>query len=140
MAYTTGHVFSRLSLRQNNMAQDPRHGEQVTIIINKIEDGEEVATSTLVMSQVCGYLKWEKRPNVIPTFLAYLRSVPNLTKVDTTFMDFVQAHELGIEHEIDWRLWDDLVIATKMKRIEIDEIYSNDADFDTIPGVQRVFE
>jgi predicted nucleic acid-binding protein len=36
--------------------------------------------------------------------------------------------------------WDDIVIASQMKRCGIDEIYSNDSDFDSIPGIKRVFE
>lgn len=123
-----------------HMAQDPRHRELATAIIERIEKGEQVTTSTLVISQVCGYLKWKKRPDVIPSFLAFLRSLPNLIKIDTTFMDFVQAQEFCIEHSLDWRLWDDLIITAQMTRLKIDEIYSNDVDFDIIPGVKRIFE
>jgi predicted nucleic acid-binding protein len=121
------------------MAEDPRYGDVATTIIRRIEEGEEAATSTLVISQVCGYLKWRKRPDVIPNFLGFLRSLPNLTKVDTAFMDFVQAQEFCIRHNLDWRLWDDLIITIQMKRLKIDEIYSNDEDFDVIPGVKRIF-
>ena len=123
-----------------HIAQDPRHGEAATAIIKNIEKGKDVATSTLVISQVCGYLKWKKRSDVISSFLAFLRSLPNLIKVETTFMDFVQAQEFGTEHNIDWRLWDDLVIAVQMKRLKSDEIYSNDIDFDQIPSIKRIFK
>jgi len=123
-----------------HMAQDPKHGEISTTIIKKIERGEQVATSTLVISQVCGYLKWKGRPDVISSFIEFLRSLPNLIKVDTTFMDFVQAQEFCIENNMDWRLWDDLIIAAQMKRLKADEIYSNDADFDRIPGIKRTFK
>lgn len=123
-----------------HIAQDPRYGELATTIIKRIEGGEQVATSTLVISQVCGYLKWKRRSDVVPIFLAFLRSLPNLVKVDTTFMDFIQSQEFCIEHSIHWSLWDDLIIAEQMKRLKIDEIYSNDVDFDTIPGVKRIFK
>ncbi len=122
------------------MAQDPRHGERATTVIKRIEGGEQVATSTLVISQVCGYLKWKKRFDVIPSFLAFLRSLPNLIKVDTTFMDFVEAQHFCVERNIAWKLWDDLVIAMQMRRLGIDEIYSNDADFDIISGARRIFK
>ena len=122
-----------------HMAGDPRYGSIATQIIERIEDGEEVATSTLVISQVCGYLKWKKRSDVIPKFLQFLRSLPNLIKIDTTFIDFVQAQEICIKHDLDWKFWDDLVITVQMNRLEIHEIYSNDNDFDIIPGVKRIF-
>ena len=123
-----------------HMAQDPRYGEPATTIIKRVEDGEQVATSTLVISQVCSYLKWKRRSDVIPIFLTFLRSLPNLVKVDTTFLDFTQAQELCIEHNLHWGLWDDLIIAEQMKHLKIDEIYSNDVDFDTIPGIKRIFK
>jgi len=122
------------------MAQDPRYGEPATTIIKRVEGGEQVATSTLVISQVCSYLKWKKRSDVIPIFLTFLRSLPNLVKVDATFLDFTQAQELCIEHNFHWGLWDDLIIAEQMKHLKIDEIYSNDVDFDTIPGIKRIFK
>jgi predicted nucleic acid-binding protein len=36
-------------------------------------------------------------------------------------------------------IWDDLVIASQMKRMNITEIYSNNSDFDSIAGVKRIF-
>ncbi|MGC8849274.1 MAG: type II toxin-antitoxin system VapC family toxin [Candidatus Bathyarchaeia archaeon] len=94
----------------------------------------------MVISQVCSYLKWRKRPEIIESFLTFLRSIPNLMKVDTTYLDFAQAQEIRTEHEIDWSSWDDIVIAAQMKRLRIQEIYSNDKDFDAIPGIKRVFK
>ena len=123
-----------------HMAEDPVYGDVATRIVERIEGGEESATSTLVISQVCGYLKWKGRQDVIPNFLGFLRSLPNLVKVETTFTDFIRAQEFRGEHNLDWRLWDDLIITVQMKRIKIHEIYSNDADFDVIPTVKRIFE
>jgi len=122
------------------MAQDPRHGEQATRIIKRIEEGEETITSTLIIAQVCGYLKWRKRPEVIGTFLDFILSLPNLKKIETTFMDFIQARELSARYGINWKLWDDLVISAQMKRLNIGDIYSNDTDFDRVPTVRRIFE
>ena len=123
-----------------HMADDPMYGGVATKIIERVEGGEETATSTLVISQVCGYLKWRGRHDVIPDFLGFLRSLPNLVKVETAFTDFVQAQELRAEHDLDWRQWDDLIITVQMKRLKIHEIYSNDADFDNIPEVKRIFK
>jgi len=122
-----------------HMADDPRYGKVATKIIEKIEEGEEVATSTLVISQVCGYLKWKKRADVIRTFLGFLSSIPNLVKIETTFNDFLQALMISAEHNLDWKIWDDILIAVQMKRLGISEVYSNDKDFDRIPGIKRIF-
>ena len=121
------------------MAQDPKYSETAAEIIKRIEEGEEASTSTLVIAQVCGYLKWKRRPDVIPRFLSLLLSFPNVNKIETTFSDFVQARELIAKQNIECKLWDDLVIASQMKRLNIKEIYSNDEDFNIIPNVKRIF-
>ena len=119
---------------------DPKYGDRAGAIVKRIEGGEPAVISTLVISQVCGYLKWKKRTDAIPKFLLFLRSLPNLSKTDTSFLDFVRAQQLSSGANTDWKLWDDLVIAAQMKRLDVDEIYSNDSDFDAIPGIRRIFE
>jgi len=123
-----------------HMAQDPRYGEVASSIIKRVEEGEEAATSTLVIVQVCSYLKWRRRSEAIPLFLNFLRSLPNLLKLETTLNDFIEAEETCRSYNLSWRMWDDMVIVAQMKRIGVEEIYSNDLDFDRIPGVRRVFE
>lgn len=122
------------------MAQDPRYGATATRILERIEEGEEAATSTLVIAQVCSYLRWGKREEVIPIYLGFLRSLPNLVKVDTIFEDLVEAVEMSRKLDLGWRTWDDLVIAAQMARMGVMEIYSNDRDFDEILGVKRIFD
>jgi hypothetical protein len=39
------------------LAADPNYGQKAKDIIEKIEAGEKSATSTLVIAQVCSYLK-----------------------------------------------------------------------------------
>ena len=120
-----------------HMANDPRYGEKATKILEKIEEGELAVTSTLVIVQVCSYLRWKKRTEAIFKFLTLLRSLPSLMKVETTFQDFVYAAEIC--EKVGWDVWDDAVIASQMMRLKISEIYSNDADFDRIPGIKRIF-
>jgi predicted nucleic acid-binding protein len=122
-----------------HMANDPRYGDQANKIIQRIEEGEGASTSTLVIGQACSYLKWKKRADAIPTFLAFLRSLPNLTKVETTFLHFAQAEEFCAKHGIAWRSWDDAIIAIQMRDLGIGEIYTNDSDFDVMPGIARIF-
>jgi predicted nucleic acid-binding protein len=121
-----------------HLASDPKYGRVAKGILSRIQDGEEFAlTSTIVVSQVCSYLKWKKKTSGIQIFLEFLRSLPNLTKGETTFADYLG---LTTWKGIQAGNWDDIVIASQMKRLGIDEIYSNDSDFDSIPGIKRVFE
>ena len=119
------------------MASDPRFGTTAGKILKRIEEKESAVTSTLVISQVSAYLKWKRKADVIPSFLAFLESLPNLSKIETSFSDFVEARRIQHAH---WSQWDDLVIASQMKRSNIGEIYSNDSDFDLISGIERFFE
>lgn len=122
-----------------HLAADPRYGQQASNIVERIDAGEPVATSTIVLIQVCSYLKTKKRQDVIPRFIAFTRSLPNLIKADTSMADFLEAANLQAQHKLKWELWDDIVIAAQMKRLDINEIYSNDSDFDGIPGLKRIF-
>jgi len=122
-----------------HMASDPRYGDKAEKILTRIESEEEALTSTLVIVQVCSYLKWKGSAAKIPLFLALLQSLPSLKKDETSFEDFTAALSLAESHRLPWRMWDDLVIAAQMERLGLREIYSNDADFDRIPGIRRVF-
>ncbi len=122
-----------------HMADDPNYGEAATRILKRIEEGEEAATSTLIISQVCGYLRWKRREDAIPAFLDFLRSLPSLRKVETSFDDLLEAKSTLLKLGLSWRMWDDLVVASQMRKLKISEIYSNDKDFDHIPWVKRIF-
>ena len=58
---------------------------------------------------------------------------------ETTHQDFKNSHLLAAAHHLDYtKLWDDPVLASQMKRLNISEIYSSDADFDKIPQLKRI--
>ncbi|MEM2414888.1 MAG: type II toxin-antitoxin system VapC family toxin [Thermoproteota archaeon] len=122
-----------------HLAADPVYGKTARKIIEKIENGEESYTSTLVIAQVCSYLKWKKRQDVIPIFLTFLKGLASLQKIETSMLDFEEARSLQKQQNLPWSAWDDIVIAAQMKRINVKEIYSNDKDFDKIPWVKRIF-
>jgi predicted nucleic acid-binding protein len=120
-----------------HLASDPKYGKVAKGILTRIQNGEETAmTSTIIISQVSSYLRWKRKADVIPLFVEFLRSLPNLTKVETTFADYLV---LATSRDVRDDNWDDLVISSQMKRCGIHEIYSNDSDFDSIPGIKRAF-
>jgi uncharacterized protein len=121
-----------------HLASDPKYGERARSILKSIQDGEEAITSSLVISQVCGYMRWLKKADQIPKFISLLRSMPSLAKAETTFDDFVRAEGM-IDNKEAWRAWDDYVIAAQMRRVGAKEVYSNDSDFDAIEGIERMF-
>ena len=78
-----------------HLASDPKFGKVSKQILFRIQNGDESAlTSTIVISQVCSYLKWKRKAEAIPLFLEFLRSLPTLTKAETTFADYLEPHYL----------------------------------------------
>jgi len=122
-----------------HLAADPVHGQKAKKILENIQDGEKCATSTLIITQVCSYLKWKKKHEAIPIFLSFLKRLTSLDKVETTVLDFEEARSVQSALKLSWSMWDDIVIAAQMKRLKMKEIYSNDNDFDNIQWVKRLF-
>jgi predicted nucleic acid-binding protein len=122
-----------------HLAADPTYGKTARNFMEKIETGEKSATSTLAIAQVCSYLKWKRRQNIIPLFLSFLKGLTTLQKIETHMLDFEEAGSIQLQFNLPWAMWDDMVIAAQMKRLNIEEIYSNDADFDKIPWIRRFF-
>ena len=122
-----------------HLAADAHYGKRATAILESVENGEETITSTLAISQVCGYLRWKKKEKIIPLFLDLVRGLTSLKKTQTEFMDFVVAVDLQKGLGLTWKAWDDLVIWAQMKRLGLNEIYSRDTDFDSMPQINRIF-
>lgn len=122
-----------------HLAADPTHGQKAKNLIEKIEAGQESVTSTLVIAQVCSYLKWKRKQNVIPLFLSFLKGLTTLQKIETHMLDLEEARSIQLQFNLPWSMWDDMVIAAQMKRLNLEEIYSNDSDFDKIPWIKRIF-
>lgn len=122
-----------------HLAADPVHGQKAKKILENIQGGEKCAISTLIITQVCSYLEWKKKPDAIPIFLSLLKHLTSLDKVETTMLDFEEARSMQSTLKLSWSMWDDIVIAAQMQRLKIKEIYSNDKDFDKIQGVKRLF-
>jgi len=121
------------------LLKDPRYGKTSLQIFERIERGEEKGlTSTLVLSQVFAHLIRRGKGKVIEKLYEYLNEVP-IEIIDTRYEDFKKALELRKEKNLAWEMWDDLVIVSQMMRAKVKEIYSNDEDFDKIPGVKRIF-
>jgi len=121
------------------LLKDPRYGKTSLQIFERIERGEEKGlTSTLVLSQVFAHLIRRGKGEVIEKLYEYLNEVP-IDIIDTRYEDFKKALELRKEKKLAWEMWDDLVIVSQMMRTKVKEIYSNDKDFDKMPGVKRIF-
>jgi predicted nucleic acid-binding protein len=121
------------------LMNDPAHSKKALGILTRFEEGKETGwTSTLALSQVFSHLKKRGRSQAVDKFYDYLRGSP-IGVAETTLEDITGACEIKEEQGHPWNMWDDLVLAAQMDRLGVTEIYSNDADFDKLRGLKRVF-
>ena len=108
-------------------------------ILQRIENGEEAFTTTLVIEEVINHFEQEYSPKDIPTAIHSILSYTSLRIVPYAIDDMLRAGEIlkNTNFSVDW---DDAIIAAVMERLEVTAIYSNDRHFDRIPHLKRVFE
>ena len=121
------------------LLKDPRYGKACLRILERMEKGEEQGiTSTLVLSQVIAHLARRKKGEAIKLFIDYIRET-GIIIIETTFLDFVEAVTEMSKLNLGYRIWDDLIISCQMKRNGVQEIYTNDKDFEKIKWVKPIF-
>jgi len=106
-------------------------------ILRRIENGEEAATSLAVIQEVVDWLEYNNRKKEARSFLTAANSYLTMNKLNTTWNDFLTALDDMDEHNIDFV--DALTLQT-MKKNKINEIYSNDKDFDRVKSIERIWE
>ncbi len=116
---------------------DAECGSTAKRILQRVEEGEEATTSTLVTAEVSAWLETNKRKRAISEFFSSLESYPSLVKIETTYFDQLAANAL--EPKYPQLEFFDRVYLAQMQRLSIREIYSNDRGFDRVAGISRVF-
>jgi predicted nucleic acid-binding protein len=106
-------------------------------ILRRIENGEETATSLAVIQEVVDWLEYNNQKKEARSFLTAVNSYLTMNKLNTTWNDFLTALDDMDEHNIDFV--DALTLQT-MKKNKINEIYSNDKDFDRVKSIERIWE
>jgi predicted nucleic acid-binding protein len=106
-------------------------------ILMRIEDGEEAATSLAVLQEVVDWLEYNNRKKEVRSFLTAVNSYLTMNKLLVKWESFFVALDDVEKYGVDFV--DALTLQTMLKN-GIDEIYSNDKDFDRVPGIKRVWE
>ena len=106
-------------------------------ILMRIEDGEEAATSLAVLQEVVDWLEYNNRKKEVRSFLTAVNSYLTMNKLLVKWENFFVALDDVEKYGVDFV--DALTLQTMLKN-GIDEIYSNDKDFDRVPGIKRVWE
>ena len=120
------------------LVKSPEKDYQISqTILRRIENGEEAATSLAVIQKVVDWLEYNNRKKEARSFLTAANSYLTMNKLNTTWNDFLTALDDMDEHNIDFV--DALTLQT-MKKNKINEIYSNDKDFDRVKSIERIWE
>jgi predicted nucleic acid-binding protein len=106
-------------------------------ILKRIENGEETATSLAIIQEVVDWLEYNNRKKEVKNFLTAINSYLTMNKLNTTWSDLLTALDNMDEHKIDFV--DALTLQT-MEKNKINEIYSNDKDFDRVKWIKRIWE
>ncbi len=106
-------------------------------ILRRIENGEETATSLAVIQEVVDWLEYNNRKKEVRSFLTAANSYLTMNKLNTTWDDFLTALNDVDEYNVDFV--DALTLRT-MKKNKINEIYTNDKDFDRVKSIERIWE
>jgi predicted nucleic acid-binding protein len=106
-------------------------------ILKRIENGEETATSLAIIQEVVDWLEYNNQKKEVRTFLTAINSYLTMNKLTITWSDLLTALDNTDEPKIDFV--DALTLQT-MQNNKINEIYSNDKDFDRVKWVKRIWE
>src|SRR3972149_3637464 len=104
-------------------------------ILERIEKGEEAVTSLAIIQEVIDWLEYNNRKKEVRSFLTGINSYLSMQKLSIAWDDFLPALNDVEKHQIDFV---DALSLQKMKKNKIDEIYSNDKDFDRIEEIKRI--
>jgi len=118
------------------LTRDPRFFEVSKRILERIEDGEEAVTSTVVVDEVCVFLEMHGRSREIPGVLSSIRSYVSMKVVSFGVEDMAKASRLVEEYGMDWH---DCLNVALMRKCGVEEVYSNDRHFDKVEGIKRIF-
>ncbi|MEM3880680.1 MAG: type II toxin-antitoxin system VapC family toxin [Candidatus Bathyarchaeia archaeon] len=106
-------------------------------ILKRIEGGEEVATSLAVIQEIVGWLEYNNREKEVKSFLTAVNSYLTMNKLAITWEDFLAALDNVDKFRVDFV---DALTLRVMQKNKINEVYSNDKDFDRVPWVKRIWE
>lgn len=109
--------------------------EKAKEIIKRINDGEEVITTVVHISEISNILKRALSIEDLYSLLIGLFSLDNVRIVDVTESDYLSAIELMRELKLDPN---DCLAVVTMQREGIREIYTFDRGFDRVSGIRRV--
>jgi predicted nucleic acid-binding protein len=120
------------------LVKSPKKDSEISKgILERIENGEETVTSLAIIQEVIDWLEYNNRKKEVRSFLTGINSYISMQKLSMAWDDFLPALNDVDEHQIDFV---DALTLQKMKKNKINEIYSNDKDFERMEWIKRIWE
>ena len=106
-------------------------------ILKRVENGEAAATNLAVIQEVVDWLEHNNRKKEVGSFLTAVNSYLTMNKLTIPWDDHLAALDAADKCGIDFV--DALTLQT-IKKNKINEIYSNDKDFDRVQWIKRIWK
>jgi predicted nucleic acid-binding protein len=138
MRFIDSNVFIHALFMPNRGLQDHEKEikEAAKRIILRVEDGEEVTTTVVHVSEVANILE-AKASNDAREILSTLTSLNNLRLLGVTG----EAYSIAIQVSDITKLGiNDTLAVNTMRDLGIKEVYSFDKDLDSIPEIKRIIK
>ena len=120
------------------LVKSPKKDYEISrAILERIEKGEETATSLPIIQEVVDWLEYNNRKKEAYSFLTAVNSYVTMEKLSASWDDFLPAMNDVQKHAVDFV---DALTLQEMKKRKITEIYSHDKDFDRVEWVKRIWE
>ena len=120
------------------LVKSPKKDYEISrAILERIEKGEEAATTLPVIQEVVDWLEYNNRKKEVHNFLTAVNSYISMEKLCASWDNFLPAMDDVHKHAVDFV---DALTLQEMKKRKITEIYSHDKDFDRIEWVKRIWE
>jgi len=127
------HAF--LKPRRKLSEQESKIKEQSKAILERVEQGEDVALSVVHLSEVVNILESGRGLEVAQGFLAWVISSDNIEVYTVTVEEYEVALPLSQEYDISPN---DALAVNQMRTNSLEEIYSQDKHFDGIENIKKV--
>lgn len=130
-------VYAFLSPQRKLQSHDAEMKESAKNIVRRIEEGEEVATSLVHVSEVANVLEPGMTMARLCELLRSILGRDNILILEPTADDYLLALDFAPEQGIGPN---DALGVVLMRRTGISKIYSFDKHYDGIEGIQRLID
>lgn len=119
-----------------HVLKDSNFWKRSAEIIKNIDEGENVFIPLPVLKEILFELRRHNKglSEIIEILMSFQRD--NVKIAEDDFDTFIQGLQAAEKYKINPT---DGVIVSLMNKYGITEIYSNDLDFDKVPGIKRIF-